>query len=91
LYHSVSEKQIVGLAKVSKEAYPDATAEEGDWSSVDLAPLKTLLKPVSLETIKVDQTLKEMALLRNSRLSVTPLTKEQFERLLTLAETKVAF
>ncbi|MGC9941787.1 MAG: EVE domain-containing protein [Verrucomicrobiota bacterium] len=90
-YHSVSEKQIVGLAKVSKEAYPDATAEEGDWSSVDLAPLKTLLKPVSLETIKVDQTLKEMALLRNSRLSVTPLTKEQFERLLTLAETKVAF
>jgi predicted RNA-binding protein with PUA-like domain len=58
---------------------------------VDLAPLKTLLKPVSLETIKVDQTLKEMALLGNSRLSVTPLTKEQFERLLTLAETKVAF
>jgi predicted RNA-binding protein with PUA-like domain len=90
-YHSVTEKQIVGLAKVVKEAYADATAEAGDWSCVDLAPLKALAKPVSLETIKGDKVLQDMALLRQSRLSVTPLTKEQFEHLLLLAETKVTF
>ncbi len=87
-YHSVSEKQIVGLAKVVKEFYPDATAEEGDWSCVDLAPVKPLVKPVTLETIKTDKILKDMPLVKQSRLSVTPLTKAQYERLLTLAETK---
>jgi predicted RNA-binding protein with PUA-like domain len=88
-YHSVTEKQIVGLAKVAKEFYPDATAEEGDWSCVDLAPLKVLTKPVTLETIKGDKILQDMPLLKQSRLSVTPLTKGQFERLLALAETKI--
>jgi predicted RNA-binding protein with PUA-like domain len=88
-YHSVSEKQIVGLAKVAKEFYPDTTAEEGDWSCVDLAPVKALTKPVTLETIKTEKLLQGMALLKQSRLSVTPLTKEEFERLLTLAATKV--
>ncbi len=90
-YHSVSEKQIVGLAKVAQEFYPDATAEAGDWSCVDLAPVKALAKPVPLETIKNDKILKDMALLKQSRLSVTPLAKAQFERLLALAETKVTF
>ena len=90
-YHSVSEKQIVGLAKVAREFYPDATAEAGDWSCVDLAPVKALAKPVPLETIKNDKILKDMALLKQSRLSVTPLAKAQFERLLALAETKVTF
>ena len=88
-YHSVSEKQIVGIAKVVKEFYPDATAEEGDWSCVDLAPVKGLAKPVTLETIKTDKILQDMALVKQSRLSVTPLTKTQFERLLTLAGTKM--
>ena len=88
-YHSVSEKQIVGLAKVAKEFYPDATAEEGDWSCVDLAPVKALVKPVTLETIKTDKILKDMPLVKQSRLSVTPLTKEQYEHLLILAGTKV--
>ena len=88
-YHSVSEKQIVGIAKVAKEFYPDATAEEGDWSCVDLAPVKGLVKPVTLETIKADKILQDMPLLKQSRLSVTPLTKAQFERLLTLAGTKM--
>ena len=87
-YHSVSEKQIVGLAKVAKEFYPDATAKEGDWSCVDIAPVKALVKPVTLETIKTDKILKAMPLVKQSRLSVTPLTKEQYDRLLTLAETK---
>jgi predicted RNA-binding protein with PUA-like domain len=88
-YHSVSEKQIVGIAKVVKEFYPDATAEEGDWSCVDLAPVKALAKPVTLETIKTDKILQDMPLVKQSRLSVTPLTKAQFERLLTLSGTKM--
>jgi predicted RNA-binding protein with PUA-like domain len=87
-YHSVSEKQIVGLARVAKEAYPDPTATEGDWSAVDLAPGKTLATPVTLETIKTDKALKDMLLVRQSRLSVTPLTEAQFNRVMALAETK---
>jgi predicted RNA-binding protein with PUA-like domain len=88
-YHSVTDKQIVGIARVAKEAYPDATAEEGDWSCVDLAPHKTLKKPVTLEVIKADKLLKDIPLVKQSRLSVTPLSEEHFKRLLALAETKV--
>jgi predicted RNA-binding protein with PUA-like domain len=88
-YHSVSEKQIVGLARVAKEFYPDPTADEGDWSCVDLVPVKALSKPVTLEAIKADKTLKEMPLVKQSRLSVTSLTGAQFNRLLALAETKI--
>jgi predicted RNA-binding protein with PUA-like domain len=87
-YHSVSEKQIVGLAKVAREAYPDPTVEDGDWSCVDLAAVSTLAKTVTLETIKADKLLKDMALLKLSRLSVTPLTDTHFSRLLELAGTK---
>ena len=84
-YHSVSEKQIVGLARVEKEHYPDATAEEGDWVAVDLVPVKSLKTPVTLEQLKVDKVLKEMPLVRQSRLSVTPVSAEQFERIVKLA------
>jgi predicted RNA-binding protein with PUA-like domain len=84
-YHSVTDKQVVGLAKVVKEFYPDATAEEGDWSCVDLAPEKPLKNPVTLETIKADKVLSGMPLVKQSRLSVTPLTESQFDRLLALA------
>lgn len=87
-YHSGEEKQIVGLARVVKEAYPDPTAKEGDWSCVDLAPVKPLAKPVSLATIKADGILREMPLVKQSRLSVAPVTKAQFERVLQLGETK---
>jgi predicted RNA-binding protein with PUA-like domain len=87
-YHSVSEKQVVGLSKVEKEAYPDPTADEGDWSTVDLVPVKALAKPVTLDAIKADKVLKDIPLVRQSRLSVTPLNAEQFDRLMKLAETK---
>jgi predicted RNA-binding protein with PUA-like domain len=87
-YHSVTDKQVVGIAKVAKEFYPDPTAEEGDWSVVDLAPHKPLKTCVTLEQIKTDAVLKDMALVRQSRLSVTPLTEAQFKRLLELAGTK---
>ena len=89
-YHSVTDKQVVGVATVVKEAYPDVTSEEGDWSCVDIAPKTALVKPVSLETIKADKLLGNMPLVKQSRLSVTPLTPAQARRLLALAETKLA-
>jgi len=88
-YHSGGEKSAVGLARVKREFYPDPTAKEGDWSCVDLAPEKPLAKPVTLAQIKGDIILKDMILARQSRLSVSPVTKGQFERLLQLAETKI--
>jgi predicted RNA-binding protein with PUA-like domain len=88
-YHSVTDKQIVGLAKVAREAYPDPTAEDGDWSCVDLEPFKPLKTPVTLDAIKAEPALAEMKLLRNSRLSVSPLTPGEFSRLLALANTKL--
>ena len=87
-YHSVSDKQVVGVAKVTKEAYPDPTSPEGEWSCVDLVPEKPLEKPVALDVIRADQQLKEMKLVKQSRLSVTPVTQAQFERVLKLGETK---
>lgn len=86
-YHSVTDKQIIGLARVAKEFYPDETAGKGDWSCVDLVPVKALARPVSLETIKADPALREMPLVKQSRLSVGPLTETQFQRLLELAGT----
>ena len=88
-YHSNVGKEIVGVAQVVKEAYPDATAEEGDWSCVDLKPLKALAAPVTLEQIKADAVLKEMALVKHSRLSVMPVTAGQAERVLKLGGTKL--
>ena len=83
-YHSGEEKQIVGLARVEKEAYPDPTADEGDWSAVDIVPVKPLGKPVTLHQIKADKALKDMPLVRQSRLSVSPVTEEQFDRILSM-------
>lgn len=88
-YHSNVGKEIVGVAQVIKEAYPDATAEEGDWSCVDLKPIKGLATAVTLEQIKTDTVLKEMALVKQSRLSVMPVTAAQAERLLMLGGTKL--
>lgn len=88
-YHSGEGKSIVGLARVAREFYADPTAEAGDWSAVDLIPLKPLAKPVALSQIKAGRILKEMALVKQSRLSVMPITDGQFNRLLTLAETEI--
>jgi predicted RNA-binding protein with PUA-like domain len=87
-YHSGEEKSVVGLARVVKEFYPDATAEEGDWSCVDLTAEKVLARPVTLAEIKADKILKEMIMAKQSRLSVSPVTREQFGRLLKLGEAK---
>ncbi len=87
-YHSGESKEVVGIARVSKEAYPDPTATEGDWSGADLVPVKALKKPVTLGVIKADHELKEIPLIRNTRLSVMPLTAVQFNRILELGESK---
>jgi predicted RNA-binding protein with PUA-like domain len=84
-YHSISEKQVVGIAKVVKEAYADRTAKEGDWVCVDIAPDRALTNPVTLDQIKADAQLKDMPLVKQSRLSVLPVTKAQFERVVKLA------
>jgi len=88
-YHSGESKDVVGIARVTKEFYPDPTATEGDWSAVELVPVKALQKPVTLGTIKADRILSEIPLVRQARLSVSPFTELQFNRLLALSETKL--
>ena len=87
-YHSNEGKNVVGIAKIVKSAYPDPTATEGDWACVDLAPVKVLVNPVGLDRIKTDRLLQEMVLVKNSRLSVQAVTEKQFNRVLELAATK---
>jgi predicted RNA-binding protein with PUA-like domain len=83
-YHSVSEKAIVGIAKVEKTAYPDPTTDDARWVVVDIVPFRDFKEPVTLEQIKKDQRLENIALLRQSRLSVMPLKAEEFDVLLAL-------
>ncbi|HUB87418.1 MAG TPA: EVE domain-containing protein [Verrucomicrobiae bacterium] len=90
-YHSGEGKSVVGLARVEKEFYPDPTAEEGDWSCADLKVEKALSKPVTLAQIKADKILHDMVLVKQSRLSISPVTQPQFERLMQLAATKINF
>ena len=80
VYHSVSEKAIVGLATVSKTAYPDPTVEpdeKAEWFCVELKAGKALPKPITLEQVKAHPTLKEMLLVRQSRLSVAPVSERE--------------
>jgi len=77
-YHSGEDKGVVGIAKVARTAYRDATAKEGDWNAVDLVPLKPLRRPVTLREIKAKPALKNIALVRQSRLSVMPLSVQAF-------------
>lgn len=86
-YHSVKQKEVVGICRVVREAYPDPTAEKGDWSVVDVVPLKRLKRPVSLKEIKAAPELQNIGLVRIGRLSVMPLSKEEFEKILELGET----
>jgi predicted RNA-binding protein with PUA-like domain len=83
-YHSGEEKAVVGLARVTRTAYPDQTAKEGDWSTVDLAPIKPLKQPVTLREIKTNSRLKGIPLVRQSRLSVMPLREAEFREILQM-------
>lgn len=88
-YHSNEGKAVVGVAQCVRTAYADPTAEEGDWSAVDVAPVKALTHPVSLEAIRADKKLAEIQLLRRPRLSVVPITPSEFARVLELGKTKL--
>ncbi|MCE6990043.1 EVE domain-containing protein [Dyadobacter sp. CY323] len=84
-YHSNEGKEVVGLAKVSKEHYPDPTAKEGDWVVVNVVPVEKFPKTVTLAQIKADERLKEMALVKLSRLSVVPVKPAEFDIIVALA------
>jgi len=86
-YHSNEGMEIVGIAKVSKEAYQDPTTQE-DWSAVDFKPHKKLKKPVTLAQMKADKRLANMALIRIGRLSVSPVTDEEWAVIMEMAEGK---
>ena len=85
-YHSVTDKAVVGVVKVVRAEYSDPTAKEGDWSTVDLAPIKPLRDPVALDQIKARRRLKDISLVRQSRLSVHRLSAEEYREILALAK-----
>jgi predicted RNA-binding protein with PUA-like domain len=88
-YHSNEGMEVVGIAKVSKEHYPDPTAEDDTWSVVNLKPVKKLKNPVTLATIKSEPRLAQIQLLRLNRLSVIALTPHEFDVILQLGETVI--
>jgi predicted RNA-binding protein with PUA-like domain len=83
-YHSNEGKAVVGIAKVAREAYQDPTTKD-DWSAVDVEPVKALKRPVTLDEMRNDRTCSKMMLFRRTRLSVVPVTPQEFEAVLALA------
>jgi predicted RNA-binding protein with PUA-like domain len=83
-YHSVVGKAVVGICEVERGQYPDPTADEARWVAVDLKPVAALKRPVSLDAIKGEPSLAQIALLRQSRLSVMPLAKPEFDRIVAM-------
>ena len=88
-YHSVVGKEIVGIAEVTREFYPDPTTDDERWVVVDLKPLKAFKVPVSLEIIKTHKELSDIPLIKQSRLSVMPIKKKEFQILLKLGKTSL--
>lgn len=84
-YHSVSEKSVVGIAEVSMENFPDPSDE--NWLVVEIKPAEKFANPVTLEQIKAEKTLENIALIKQSRLSVMPLTKKEFEKIIKLSRS----
>lgn len=85
-YHSVSDKEVVGISKVIKEFYQDPTTDDDRWVVVELEPVKKLNRPVSLAAIKNDERLENVALIKQSRLSVMPLKREEFDAIVELGQ-----
>ena len=88
-YHSTEGKEVVGVARVTKTAYPDPTTDDERWVVVDLAPVQPLCRPVTLAEIRGDAALARIPLVTQSRLSVMPLEKSHFDRVLQLGETRL--
>jgi len=84
-YHSVNDKQVVGIARVVKEYYQDPTTDDERWVVVDLVPVRKLDNPVTLAQIKADDRLEDLALVKNSRLSVMPVSKVHYNIILELS------
>jgi predicted RNA-binding protein with PUA-like domain len=87
-YHSVVGKEIKGIARVTRESYPDPTTDDPAWVVVDLKPVNPMKIPVTLEQIKSHAKLRKMALIKQSRLSVMPLTPAEFKIILELGKTQ---
>jgi predicted RNA-binding protein with PUA-like domain len=87
-YHSNEGLEVVGIAEVIKEAYQDPTTDDGRWVVVDLEPKETFKNPVSLSEIKMDRRLKDIALIKQTRLSVMPVTKREFETITSMGRGK---
>ena len=87
-YHSGKDKAVVGVAEVTKAAYADPTADDEQWVAVDLKPVKRLKNPVPLAAIRYDKRLSELPLIRQSQLSVMPLTKDEFETIVATGDGK---
>jgi len=85
-YHSVNGKEVIGIARVIKEKYPDPTTDDDRWVVVDVEPVRALKRPVSLEEIKLEPGLSEISLVKQGRLSVMPLKPEEFNIILELSE-----
>jgi predicted RNA-binding protein with PUA-like domain len=88
-YHSNEGKEVVGVACVTREAYPDPTAPGEDWSAVDVEPVRTLTAPVGLGAIRANAKLKDIQLVRRARLSVVPVTAAEFREVLAMGKTKL--
>ena len=88
-YHSVDAREVVGIARVTRESYPDPTTDDARWVAVDVEPVRPLAKPVTLGQIRSDTRLNDIALVRQSRLSVVPLTRPEFQRVLKLGATSM--
>lgn len=87
-YHSNKGLEIVGIARVVRESYPDPTTDDKRWIAVDLEPHSVLEHPVSLKDIKADPSLRDMQMVKQSRLSVTPVSKKHFDLLMKKGESK---
>jgi len=87
-YHSGKGKEVVGLAEVTKSAYQDPTAEDDQWVAVDLKPVKPFASPVQLAAIRYDTRLSQLPLIRQSQLSVMPLTKDEFDVIFAMGNSK---
>lgn len=83
-YHSNEDKAVMGIAKVVKEFYQDPTTTDPNWIVVDLVPVQSLKNPVSLAQIKAEEMLKNIALVRQGRLSVMPLKPEEFDKIIAM-------
>lgn len=86
-YHSQKEKSVVGIVEVCAVAHPDSTTEDARWDCVDIKAVRSFTQPVSLDQIKADPRLEEMILVRNSRLSVQPVTKSEWQAICALGQT----